>query len=106
MIAVIFSSAIFGLGHIFGVLGQPLLVIITKIVWTVAMGLYFGAVYKKTDNLWVPVILHFMIDICALPYCFSTVQGYASVSLYIILPAYIILGIYSLHLQAGKQERI
>lgn len=106
MIAVVTSSVIFGLGHIFGVLGQPLLVIITKIVWTVAMGLYFGAVYKKTDNLWVPVILHFIIDICALPYCFSTVQGYANVSLYIILPAYITLGVYSFRLQAEKLERI
>lgn len=106
MIAVVTSSVIFGLGHIFGVLGQPFLVIIAKIVWTVAMGLYFGVVYKKTDNLWVPVILHFVIDICALPYCFSTVQGYADVSLYIILPAYIMLGVYSFRLQAGKQVRI
>lgn len=104
MIAVIFSSAIFGLGHIWGVLGQPLLVIIAKIVWTVAMGFYFGTVYKKTNNLWVPIILHFIIDICALPYCFSTVQGYSNVSLYIIVPTYIILGGYSLRLQAGKQQ--
>ena len=90
----------------FAVIGQPLLVIITKIVWTVAMGLYFGVVYQKTDNLWIPVILHFIIDICALPYCFSTVQGYANVSLYIIRPVYIISGICSFCLQAGKQERI
>lgn len=95
-IAIISSSVIFGLGHIFGVLGQPVFIIITKIVWTIAMGIYFGVIYKKTDNLWLPIIIHFIIDICALPYCFSTLKGYSYVSLYMILPVYIALGIYSL----------
>lgn len=94
-IAIFSSSMIFGIGHIFGTLGQPLLVIIAKVVWTVAMGMYFGVIYKKTNNLWLPIIFHFFIDICALPYCFTTMQGYSDISLYIILPAYIILGIYS-----------
>lgn len=98
MIAIIASSVIFGLGHIFGALGQPIFVIITKIIWTIAMGIYFGAVYKKTNNLWVPIILHFIIDTCALPYCFTAIQGYSSISLCIILPTYVILGIYSLYI--------
>lgn len=96
MTAIMTSSVVFGLGHIFGVLGQPLFIIVTKVIWTVAMGLYFGVIYKRTDNLWVPVILHFIIDVCALPYCFTTLQGYPLISLYIILPTYILLGIYSL----------
>ncbi len=96
--AVLLSSVIFGLGHIFGVLGQPPLVIISKVIWTISLGIYFGAIYKKTNNLWLPVILHFFIDICALPYCFTTIQGYPNVSLYIILPSYLVLGIYSLYI--------
>lgn len=103
MIAIITSSVIFGLGHIFGVLGQPILVIITKVIWTIAMGIYFGTIYKKTNNLWIPIILHFIIDICALPYCFTTIQGYSNISLYIILPTYIILGIYSLYIMKSKR---
>lgn len=102
-IAIILSSFIFGVGHIFGVLGQPVLIIITKVVWTIAMGMYFGTIYKKTNNLWLPIIMHFIIDICALPYCFTTMQGYANISLYIILPTYIMLGIYSLYIM--KNER-
>ena len=62
------------------------------------MGIYFGAIYKKTNNLWIPIILHFIIDVCALPYCFTTIQGYSNISLYIILPTYIVLGIYSLYI--------
>ena len=98
LIAIITSSVIFWLGHIFGALDQSIFVIITKIIWTIAMGIYFGAIYKKTNNLWIPIILHFITDVCALPYCFTTIQGYSNISLYIILPTYIVLGIYSLYI--------
>ena len=98
LIAIIVSSVIFGLGHIFGVLGEPMLVITTKVIWTIAMGIYFGAIYKKTNNLWIPIILHFIINICALPYCFTTNTSYPMISLYIILPTYLILGFYSLYI--------
>ncbi len=95
LIAVELSAVIFGVGHIFGVLNQSLLVIVSKIVWTIGMGLFFGMVYKKTNNLWLPIMLHFIINVCALPYCFSSINGYADLTLYIVVPVYIILGIYS-----------
>ena len=103
IIAIIASSLIFGLGHIFGALGQPLLVVITKVVWTTAMGIYFGVIYKKTSNLWLPIILHFFINICALPYCFTTIQGYPIISLIIILPTYMALGTYGLCMMKSKK---
>lgn len=95
LIAVVLSAVIFGVGHIFGMLSQPLLVIVSKVVWTIGMGIFFGMVYKKTNNLWLPIIIHFLINVCALPYCFSSVNGYANLTLYIVVPTYIILGIYS-----------
>ena len=96
MIAVVLSSLIFGLGHIFGTLGQPLIVIVSKVIWTIGMGMFLGMIYKKTNNLWLPVFIHFLINVCALPYCFSSINGYADLTLYIIVPTYIVLGIYSL----------
>ncbi len=96
MIAVVASSVIFGLGHIPGTIGMPPLVMISKVVWTIGMGIFFGMVYKKTNNLWIPIIIHFLINVCAIPYCFSSIQGYADLTLYIIVPAYIILGIYGI----------
>ena len=96
LIAVVSSAVIFGVGHIFGSLGQPLLVIVSKVVWTVGMGIFFGMVYKKTGNLWVSTIFHFLVNICAIPYLFSSISGYAEVTLYIIVPVYIVLGIYSI----------
>ncbi len=96
MIAVVASSVIFGLGHIPGTIGMAPLVTVSKVVWTIGMGIFFGMVYKKTNNLWIPTIIHFLINVCAIPYCFSSTQGYADLTLYIIVPAYIILGIYSI----------
>lgn len=94
--AIMIASLIFGLGHIFGTLGSPLIVIISKVVWTVALGIYYGAVYKRTGNLCIVMILHIVMDFCAVPYCFSTQSTYPFVSLYIILPTYILLGIYGI----------
>lgn len=95
LIAVTLSSVIFGLGHIFGVLDQSPLVIVGKVVWTIGMGFFFGMIYKKTNNLWLPIIIHFLINVGALPYCFSSISGYADLTLYIVVPVYVILGIYS-----------
>lgn len=104
LIAVVLSSAIFGLGHIFGSLNQPILVILSKVLWTTCMGIFFGMVYKKTGNLWLAVIFHFLVNVCALPYLFSSVSGYANVTLYIIVPVYVALGIHSIY-ELKKREK-
>lgn len=102
LIAIILSSVIFGLGHIFGTLGQSIIVIISKVIWTIGMGIYFGTIYKKTNNLWLPIIIHFLIDVCAIPYCFSNINGYPNISLYIIIPTYLLLGAYSIYIMRKK----
>ena len=104
LIAVVLSSVIFGAGHIFGVVNQPPLVIVSKVVWTIGMGMFFGMVYKKTNNLWLPIMLHFIINVCTLPYGFSSINGYADLTLYIVVPVYIILGIYSFIELKKKRE--
>lgn len=38
----------------------------------------------------------FLVNVCALPYLFSSINGYADITLYIIVPVYIVLGIYSI----------
>ena len=95
LFSVVSSAIIFGAGHVFGMLNQPPIVIFGKVIWTACMGIFFGTVYKKTGNLWIPIIFHFLINVCALPYQFSSIKGYADITLYIIVPVYIILGIYS-----------
>lgn len=100
--AIILSSVIFGAGHIFGALGSSLLAIICKVVWTIALGLYLGIIYKKTNNLWVPIILHTVIDFCAWPFCYSTIPPYPQISLWVLLVVYIGVGAYALGIMKYK----
>ena len=96
-LAIVISSVVFGLGHIPGMIGMGIFVIIFKVISTIGMGFYFGMIYKKTDNLWVPMIMHTFIDICALPYCFTTYRGYPDISLGILVCIYVLLGGYSIY---------
>ena len=104
VIAIWVSSIVFGLGHIPGLIGMDLLVILFKVISTIGMGLYFGAIYKRTNNLWVPIILHGFIDICALPYCFTTFSGYKTISLIGLVIIYTLLGIYSIALMKTEKR--
>ena len=104
IIAIWVSSVVFGLGHIPGMIGMEPLVILFKVISTVGMGLYFGVIYKKTNNLWVPIILHGFIDICALPYCFTTFSGYKTISLIGLVIIYALLGIYSIVLMKPQKR--
>ena len=96
--AVLIASVLFGLGHIFGALGQPIVTIIAKAVWATALGVYFGAVYVTSKNLWVPIILHLIINLCGIPFCFSTSNQYPTIALITCLISYILLGIYGVHI--------
>lgn len=101
-IAIAVSAVVFGLGHIPGMLGQDWLVIAFKVISTIGMGLYFGVAYKRSGNLWVPVIMHWFIDVCALPYCFTTFSGYPTISLVILIIVYTALGVYSVAMMVRR----
>lgn len=100
--AIFIASALFGVGHIFGALGQPIITIICKTVWATALGVYFGAVYVKTRNLWIPIILHLIINLCGIPFCFSTSNEYPTIVLVACVSSYLLLGIYSVRIVQKK----
>lgn len=98
LFAVIIASVLFGLGHIFGALGQPIVTVIAKTIWAAALGVYFGAVYVASKNLWVPIILHLIINLCGIPFCFSTSNQYPAIALITCLVSYVLLAIYGVHI--------
>lgn len=102
--AVLIASVLFGAGHIFGALGQPATTIIAKAVWATALGVYFGAVYVKAKNLWVSIILHLVINLGGIPFCFSTSNQYPAISLVTCLISYILLGIYGMYILRKTTE--
>lgn len=103
--AVIISSVFFGFGHIFGALKDAPLLIISKVVWTTCLGIYFGAIYKKSGNLWVPIILHALINFAAVSTCYSTSDSFSTVSLVIILAVYVLLGVYGIAILTVEKKR-
>lgn len=92
VIAIVTSSVIFSLGHIPGMIGQDMLTIVCRLIWTMMLGIYLGVVYKKTNNLWIPIILHAVIDFCGVPFCFTTVRTYPMAAVIVIAVTYLLVG--------------
>lgn len=98
MKAVLITAFIFGLGHTFGLMGMPILIVSCKIVWAMGLGIYLGAIYVRTRNLWLVAFFHFIIDLCGLPFCFSTQRTYPEISAIIVLITFLGAGIYGIYL--------
>ena len=72
LIAVVVSSALFAAGHIPSVIGIGTIAILSRLITTLGVGMYFGYLYKKTNTLLVPIIYHYIIDVlCEIPQVFS-----------------------------------
>lgn len=66
-ITVITSSIIFGLTHITNLFfGMDPLAVFTQMMGAACLGLVFGAVYLRSGNLWVMILIHATNDIVAL----------------------------------------
>lgn len=96
----------FGFGHIPGMIDMGIGVIVFKLISTIGMGFYFGTIYKKTGNIWVPIIMHTIIDICALPYCFTQNMRYETISLIILVITYTALMLYCVRQLYNKVDQM
>lgn len=103
--AILIASVLFGLGHVFGALGQPPATIIAKTAWATALGVYFGAVYAVSRKLWVPILLHLLINLGGIPFCFSTSNQYPAIALITCLVTYILLGVYGIRIVKKNSEQ-
>lgn len=67
VLAVIASSAIFGLRHFLNLIFFPHQVIMTcaQVIFCFMSGIYLGAVYLRSRNIWVCVAIHFLEDFAA-----------------------------------------
>lgn len=104
IVAIFITSIIFGLGHIFGMIGMPVLLASAKILWAIGLGVYFGAIYGITNNLWLVALFHFVVNLCGLPYVFSTQNTYPPISAIIVLISCLGLAIYGIYLLVGENR--
>ncbi len=56
--AIAIASALFGVAHVFALLGGPLSGILVYISVTFVLGMILGAIYEKTENVLVPSLVH------------------------------------------------
>lgn len=104
--AVLVTSALFGLGHVVGCIGQPLLTGVCRVLWAAALGVYFGAVYVRTRNLTAVMLLHALIDFCGVPFCFSSGNQYPPIALAACVVCFGLLGVYGLMLLRKENQPI
>lgn len=62
--AVILANVIFGLRHLLNLIQMPEAVIgtIAQVIFTAMAGTYLCAIYLRTNNLWVCIVIHFLED--------------------------------------------
>ncbi len=64
-LAVVISNIIFGLRHLINLVLMPDTVVLTaaQVIFTFMAGVYLSAVFLRTNNIWVCVVIHFMEDL-------------------------------------------
>lgn len=61
--AVVFTSLIFGLGHIINIFsGADIVTTLFQVLYATGTGFLFGTVYIRTGNMWITIILHSLTD--------------------------------------------
>ncbi len=64
--AAIVSGVLFGSVHIVNAIGLPLFGVLIQTVVAIVLGILFAAIYFRTGNLWICVILHTAINTASL----------------------------------------
>ena len=66
-ITVIVSAIIFGLTHVTNIFfGMDPLAVLAQVVSVIFVGLLFGAVYLRSGNIWVLILIHTLTDVASL----------------------------------------
>lgn len=96
--SVLYGALLFGIGHVFGMWGQPMAVILIRFLWTAGLGLYLGALYEKTKSLTLVTVVHALVDMTSILYLFSAKDSFTIQTASILLFVFYGLGAYGLFL--------
>ena len=94
--AVVFSAVFYGICHIPSVWGQAFLGVSMRVLWSVGLGLYLGALYSKSKNYLFVSVIHMIADLSTIVFFFSNQTTYPAKCGAIVLILYILLGVYGL----------
>jgi membrane protease YdiL (CAAX protease family) len=72
IIACVVSSVFFGVAHVTNLMiGDSLLEVVGRIFSTTTLGLYFAALYLRTRTLWIPILVHMLVNLSS--YIFNAI---------------------------------
>lgn len=96
--AVIVSGVLFGLAHLSNLFGAKPVGVLVQCMIAGMMGMAFAAIYFRTGNIWVTVVLHAFVDVCAVitgglytGELGETISGYQPIQLIGVVPYVILL---------------
>lgn len=78
MIAIVISSLLFGSVHLLNLFSEPqmLYATIDQVFYASFIGIFLGALYLRTNNIWVVVFYHFIYDLVSeLPVIFHEIPA-------------------------------
>ena len=108
--AVIISGVLFGAAHLSNLFGAEPVGVLVQCVIAGMMGMAFAAIYFRTGNIWVTVVLHAFVDICAVitgglytGELAETISGYQPIQLIGVVPYLIVLSVL---LRKKKMDQI
>lgn len=96
LVSVLASGIAFGLVHFFNLLNGDVFGTLQQVLYASAIGIFFGAVYVRTRNLWATIAVHAIIDFCALMFVgqFDTSTMFSMASAAFTIVAFTVLGLY------------
>jgi len=64
-IAIVISSFLFGIVHLWNLFSEPKLINFTlaQVFYAVFIGIFLGVLYLRTENIWVVVFYHALVDV-------------------------------------------
>ncbi len=80
MTAIVISSVLFGMVHLLNLFSAPQLVneTIDQVFYATFIGIFLGALYLRSHNIWVVAFYHAMYDIASeLPVIFHEIPAQA-----------------------------
>lgn len=104
--SVLLSGIAFGFAHFINLMNGDVIGTVQQVLYAAALGIFFGAAYLRTRNIWGMIIVHSIIDISADIFIdtTSTLSTRSIVSSIVIILVYTLIGLYLI--RAEKQESI
>ena len=109
-LAILVSSAIFGLLHITNLMGgQDLIATLSQVIFAILIGFLLSSIYLYTGKLWTVILFHILIDVFAFSSTGSSMMEAMSINDFFTphnVYMFLFLLLFSVWMLTGKRKNI